>query len=110
MRAWRKSRNCRNNSCKLSLDKITFIFARVEEPNSAKSDGRSLQDNAKMSLMSGTREQLVAAFTKERQNLQQLLEIEKGKPPKERDSEKIEFYLSEIESLDLDIRALITKP
>ena len=63
-----------------------------------------------MSRMSGTREQLKTAFTKERQNLQQLLEIEKEKAQKERDSEKIEFYLSEIESLDVEINELITKP
>jgi len=64
----------------------------------------------KMSRMSRTREQLKTAFTKERENLQQLLEIEKGKAQKERDSEKIEFYLSEIESLDVEIKELITKP
>jgi hypothetical protein len=64
----------------------------------------------KMCRMRGTREQLIIAFTKERQSLKQLLEIEKGKAPQERDSEKVEFYLSEIESLDGEMKALATGP
>src|ERR1700721_2230722 len=63
----------------------------------------------KMSRMSGTREHLIIAFTKERQHLQQPLEIEREKAQKERDSEKVEFYLSEIESLDAEMKTLITR-